>query len=63
MIILSSRTDRRNFFDQCVEGNDIKAYEYIKKIATGRDDCTTGCSLGHPYFMNNYKLIAIDLSK
>ena len=52
-MILSSRTDRRNFFDQCVEGNDIKAYEYIKKIATGRDDYTTGCLLGHAYFMNN----------
>ena len=35
----------------------------LKKIATGpRDDYTTGCLLDYPYFKDNYKMIAIDLS-
>ena len=39
-----------------------KTYENIGKITAGQgDDYTTGCLLG--YFTENYKLIAIDLSK
>ena len=35
--------DRKNIFDQPID-NDIKAYENIRKIATGQgDDYTTGC--------------------
>ena len=41
-----------------------KTYENIRKIATGKgDDYTTGCLLDYTYFKENYKLIAIDLSK
>ena len=41
-----------------------KTYENIRKIATGKgDDHTTGCLLDYPYFKDNYKMIAIDLSK
>ena len=41
-----------------------KTYENIRKIATGKgDDCTTGCLLDYPHFNNNYKMIAIDLSR
>ena len=41
-----------------------KTYENIRKIATGQaDDYTTGCLLDDSYFKENYKLIAIDLSK
>ena len=39
-----------------------KTYENIGKITAGQgDDYTTGCLLD--YFKENYKLIAIDLSK
>ena len=38
--------------------------ENISKIASGQgDDNKTGCLLGYPYFQENYKMIAIDLSK
>ena len=41
-----------------------KTYENIRKIATGKgDDYTTGCLLDYLYFKENYKMIAIDLSK
>ena len=51
------KIDGRNFFD-------IKTYDNIRKIATGQgDDYTTGCLLDYPYFKENYKMIAIDLSK
>ena len=41
-----------------------KTYENIRRIATGKgDDYTTGCLLGYPYFKENYKMIAIDLSR
>ena len=53
----------RDFFDQPIK-NDLKAYDNIRKIATGQgDDYTTGCLLDYPYFKRYYKLIAIDLSK
>ena len=55
--------DGRDFFDQPI--NSIyKTYENIRKIATCQgDDYTTGCLLNHYYFNENYKMIAIDLSK
>ena len=52
-----------NFFDQPIR-NDKVTHENIRKIATGRrDDYTTGCLLDYPYFKDNYKMIAVDLSK
>ena len=55
--------DGKNFFDQPIN-SDLKTYENIRKIATGQgDDYTTGCLLDYPYFKENYKMIAIDLSK
>ena len=55
--------DGKNFFDQPIN-SDLKTYENIRKIATGRgDDYTTGGSLDYSYFKENYKMIAIDLSK
>ena len=42
----------------------ILKHENIRKIATGEeDDYTTGCLLDYPYFKENYKMIAVDLSK
>ena len=55
--------DDRNFFDQPINRMN-KTYENIRKIATGKgDDYTTGCLLDYPYFKENYKMIAIDLSR
>ena len=55
--------DDKNFFDQPIN-NDIKTYANIRKIGTGQgEDYTTGCLLDYPSFKNNYKMIAIDLSK
>ena len=53
----------KNFFDQPIKNNKV-TYENIRKIATGQgDDYTTGCSLDYSYFMDTYKMIAVDLSK
>ena len=55
--------DGRNFFDQPINSMN-KTYENIRKIATGKgDDYTAGCLLDYPYFKENYKMIAIDLSR
>ena len=55
--------DGKNVFDQPIN-SDLKTYENIRKIATGQgDDYTTGCLLDYSYFKENYKMIAIDLSK
>ena len=55
--------DGKNIFDQRIN-NDFKTYENIRKIATGKgDDYTTGCLLDYSYFKENYKMIAVDLSK
>ena len=55
--------DGKNFFDQPLT-NKFKTFENVRKIATGKgDDYTTGCLLDYPYFKENYKMAAIDLSK
>ena len=55
--------DGKNLFDQPINSM-TKTYENIRKIATGQgDDYTTGCLLDYSYFKENYKMIAIDLSK
>ena len=55
--------DGRNFNDQPIN-DQIRKYDEIRKIATGKgDDYTTGCLLDYQYFRDHYKLIAVDLSK
>ena len=55
--------DSRNFYDQPIN-DPIRKYDEVRKIATGkRDNYATGCLLDYEYFLNNYQLIAIDLSK
>ena len=55
--------DGRNFFHQLIDSM-AKTYENIRKIATDEgDDYTTGRLLDYSYFKENYKIIAIDLSK
>ena len=55
--------DGENVFEQPIN-NDFKTYKNIRKIVTGQgDDYTTGCLLNCFYFKENYKVIAIDLSK
>ena len=42
----------------------LKQYDEIRKVSTGYgDDYTTGCLLDYAYFIENYKLIVVDLSK
>ena len=55
--------DGRNFYDQPI--NDlIKQYDEVRKISIGQgDDYTTGCLWDYEYFKDNYRLIAVDLSK
>ena len=55
--------DGRNFYDQPI--NDVlKQYDEVRKVSTGYgDDYTTGCLLDYAYFKDNYRLIAVDLSK
>ena len=55
--------DGKNFDDQPINGL-IKQYDEVRKVSAGQgDDYTTGCWLDYVYFKNNYRLIAVDLSK
>ena len=55
--------DGRKFFDQPINSMR-KTYENNRKFATGKgDDYTTGCLLDYPYFKENYKMIAVNLSR
>ena len=61
--ITNALIDRRNFYDQPIS-DQIKKYDEIRKIATGKgDDYTTGCLLDYRYFKYHYQLIVVDLSK
>ena len=55
--------DGRNFYEQAIT-DQIKKYDKIRKIATGKgDDYTTGCLLDYQYFKDHYQSNAVDLSK
>ena len=55
--------ESRNFYDQPIN-DQIKKYDEIRKIATGKGDhYTTGCLLYYQYFKDHYQLIVVDLSK
>ena len=55
--------DVRNFYDQPIN-DQIKKYDEIRKIATGKgDDYTAGCLLNYQYFKDHCQSIAVDLSK
>ena len=55
--------DGRNFYDQPINGL-IKQYDEVRNVSAGQDDdYTTGCLLDYAYFKDNYRLIAVDLSK
>ena len=52
-----------NVFDQPIKDNKV-TFENIRKIAIGKgDDYTTCCLLDYTYLRDNYKMIAIDLSR
>ena len=52
-----------NFFDQPIKNNKM-TYENIRNIVTGQgDDYKTGSLLDYSYFVDTYKMIAVDLSK
>ena len=55
--------DGRNFYDNPIE-SDIEKYRELKKVMIGKgEDYTTGSLLDYDYFKENYKLVAVDLSK
>ena len=46
--------DGKNFFDRPIS-SELKTYENVRKIATGKgDDYKTGCLLDYSYFKENY---------
>ena len=55
--------DERSFYEQPIH-DLIKQYDKVRKISTGHgDDYTTGSLLDYAYFKDDYKIIAVDLSK
>ena len=55
--------DGKNVFDQ-PKNSDLKTYDNITNITTGKgDDYTTGCLLDYIHLKNYYKMIERDLSK
>ena len=54
--------DQQPFFELPVR-NKKQAYERIVDICEDQNDYTTGSLLDYDYFLNHYKLIAIDLSR
>ena len=55
--------DGRNFYGQPFN-DSIKQYDEVRKVSTGQgDNYTTSCLLDYACFKDNYKLIAVDLSR
>ena len=53
----------KNFYDQPIY-SDTKRFEEIRKLTTGQgEDHTTGCLLDYDHIKNDYRLIAVDLSR
>ena len=50
------------FYDQLI--NDlIKQQDGVRKVSRRQGDDYTGCLFDYVYFKDNYRLIAVDLSK
>ena len=63
LIVISSSSTEKNFYDQPIYF-DIKQYEEIRKLTTGQgEDYTTWCLLDYDHIKNQYRLIAVDLSR
>ena len=59
----NSMINGENVFDQPIKNNKV-TYENIRKLTTGQGgNYTTGCLLDYSYFVDTYKMIAVDLSK
>ena len=55
--------DGQNFVNQPVK-NNLRTYDNVRQIATGKvDDYTIDCLIDYPHFKNYYKMIARDLCK
>ena len=55
--------DHRNFYDQPIN-DQIKKYDEVRKVMTGKgDEYTTGSLLNYYYALKHYQLITVDLSK
>ena len=55
--------DGRNFYDQLIN-DQIKKYNEVRKVMTGKGDYyTTGSLLDYQYSKDHYQLIAVDLSE
>ena len=55
--------DSRNFCDQLIS-DQIRKYDEIRKIATGKgDNYATSCLLDYQYFRDHYQLICCNLSQ
>ena len=53
-----------NIFNEQAIDSDIKRYEKIRILSTGQgEDYTTVFLLDYDYINNDYKLIAVDLSR
>ena len=54
--------DGRNFYDQNVNSSIVR-YNELLKMTTGRsEDYSTGCLLGHDYYIKEFNIAGIDLS-
>ena len=63
LIIIKSSSIEKDFYGQAID-SDVKWYEEIKKLTTGRsEDYTTECLLDYDDIKNHYKSIAVDLSR
>ena len=55
--------DRKKFYDQPI-GFDVKRYQKIENLAIHQgEDYTTGCLLNYDYIKNQFRFIAVDLSR
>ena len=55
--------DGKNFYDEPFN-DQIKKYDEVRKVMTGKgDDYTTGSLLDYYYFLKHYQIIAVNLSK
>ena len=55
--------DGRNFYDQPIS-DQIRKYDELRKITTGKGDhYTTGSLIHYKFLKDHYQLIACDLSK
>ena len=50
------------FYDQNINDSITRCTELLKLTTGKSEDCSTGCQIGYDYYLEDYNIVAVNLS-